>query len=174
MKLRAEVAHAMPGRLRMRVPGHRGNAELFAQLEQKLAQSQLLERVQVNPVTGSVLLEFEGPHEELLDKLARQLPFEFEVAGPAAPPARRPPSAAGLLDPLRLVSGRDIDEMFMTGALFGAVGLVQVLRGQILIPALPAFWYATNAFRLAREAQRAKGNVGQADTGGEGAPSEAN
>lgn len=172
MKLRAEIAHAMPGRLRMRVPEQRGNAELFAQLEQHLAQSQLLERVQINPVTGSVLLEFEGPHEALLDKLAGQLPFEFDVTVPASPSARRPPSTAGLLDPLRLVSGRDIDQMFITGALFGAVGLVQALRGQILIPALPAFWYATNAFRLARQAQAAKSKDEQADAGGEGEPSE--
>jgi hypothetical protein len=48
---------------------------------------------------------------------------------------------------LNLVSGRDINVMFMLGALMVAVGIVQIYRGRILVPAISAFWYAVNAFR---------------------------
>jgi hypothetical protein len=53
--------------------------------------------------------------------------------------------------PFRLVSGRELNPMQMAGVLFGALGVAQALRGKIAVPALSAFWYAVNAFRLGRE-----------------------
>lgn len=148
MSIRAHVVHAMPGRVRVRLPEHRGDTDLFARIEQHLAESELFDSVEANVLTGSLLLEFTGPLDELLEKLAGELPVEFELL-PEAPAPALPP--ADMLDPLRLVSGRNMNPMMVAGTLFGAIGVVQAVRGRILMPALTAFWYATNAFRLARE-----------------------
>lgn len=153
MKVRGQVVHQMPGRVRVRLPAHRGDNEFFSQVEQQLAASALAERVQVNPATASVLIEFSGPPDAFL----ASLPFELELASPAPPAAL--PAGAAALDPLRLVSGRDLDPMFVAGTLFGAIGLVQAVRGEIMLPALSAFWYATNAFRLARKPGAAAGGA---------------
>jgi len=144
MTIRAQIVHQTTGRVRVQLPDARGNTELFAQLSEQLVESKLFERVRVNPVTGSVVLEFTGEPEEVLAKLAARLPFKLELS--PAPPA---PTLKAADNPLRLVSGRDVNPMFVAGTLFGAVGLVQTLRGQIMLPALSAFWYAVNAFRLA-------------------------
>jgi hypothetical protein len=156
MSIRAHVVHAMPGRVRVRLPEHRGDTDLFARIEQQLAESELFDSVEANVLTGSLLLEFTGPLEELLEKLAGELPVEFELM-PEAPTPALPP--ADILDPLRLVSGRNMNPMMVAGTLFGAIGVVQAVRGRFLMPALTAFWYATNAFRLAREAPHGEAEV---------------
>jgi hypothetical protein len=148
MTIHARIAHDMPGRIRLRVMELRGNAGLAAHLEDMLLGTRLFRNVRVNPVTASLVLEFGGPREQVLEALRARLPFELEL-GPA-PAAGQPLSGAGHRnDPVRLVSGRDVNAMFLVGTLFGAVGLVQVFRGRIMLPAMSAFWYASNAFRLA-------------------------
>lgn len=149
MTIRAQIAHSMPGRLRIRLPELRGNAEVFAQLEDLLLESRLVHGVRVNPVTASVTLEFDGQQEALLEALRTRLPFALDLS-PAPGPAHIRPSASFQPDPVRLVSGRDINAMFLAGTLFIGVGLVQALRGRIMLPALSAFWYANDAFRRAR------------------------
>jgi len=57
--------------------------------------------------------------------------------------------------PFRLVSGREINPMFMVGSALAIVGLVQTFRGKIVVPSVTAFWYALEAFRAsANDADR--------------------
>lgn len=149
MTVRARIVHVMPGRVRLRLPDYRGKAEELAMLEQQLVQSALFEQVRANPATGSLVLEFKDSPEAILMRLAEQLPFELELEKPGDPGLRAGPLAGALADPLRLVSGRDVNPMLLAATLFGGIGLVQVFRGEIMLPALSAFWYATHAFRLA-------------------------
>jgi hypothetical protein len=147
MKLRAQVAHQTPGRVRLLLPEHRRDSQLFARLAQELDQTRLFRNIRVNPVTGSVVLEYDGASDVLLARLAAQLPYELELT--ALPPPG--PALAAVANPLRLVSGRDVNPMVMAGTLFSAVGVHQTMRGKIMVPALAAFWCAINAFRMARE-----------------------
>lgn len=147
MSVRAQLAHVMPGRVRVRLPDFRGKAEALAVLEQQLVQSALFERVRANPATGSLVLEFKGSQQATLARLAEQFPIELEPDKPTA--ARRP--AGPLADPLRLVSGRDVNPMLLAATLFSGIGMVQLFRGEIMLPALSAFWYAANAFRFAQQ-----------------------
>ncbi|TFW27938.1 hypothetical protein [Massilia horti] len=150
MTIHAHVAHTVPGRVRLRLPEHRGDEELFGRLEQELLESGQFGAVSANPATASLVLEFTGTLKQALAVLADR--FQMEVKPPpAAPPAAR---ASAPFDPLRLVTGRDIDPMLVAGVAFGAIGVVQAFRGAILVPAMSAFWYAFNAFRLASEPNR--------------------
>lgn len=148
MNLRAHVAHLTEGRARIQLPGHRGDGEFFAQVVQTIEQSGLVRSVRANPVTGSVVLEFDGPPEVLLTRLQALAPIE--IVPPVATRQLRF-TLARATAPFKLVSGRDINPMAMAGTLFGAVGVAQTLRGRVALPALSAFWYAVNAFRMARD-----------------------
>jgi hypothetical protein len=149
MKLRAQIAHQTKGRIRVLFPDHRGDRAFFEQVVQLIADSDLVQAARANPLTGSLVLEFSGSPEDLLAKFKKLVPIEIVPAPP--PPRVGPSSLAAANDPLKLVSGRDINPMLMAGTLFGAVGMVQAWRGHLMIPALSAFWYAANAFRMARD-----------------------
>ena len=147
MNIRVRIAHQTVGRVRVQVLEHRGDREFFDHLSQLIADSGLVQTVRANPITGSVVLEFAGTTEDLLDKLSALAPVEV-VSAPVASPMRWPAVAAN--SPFKLVSGREINPMLMAGTFFGAVGVLQTLRGKVVIPALSAFWYAANAYWLAR------------------------
>lgn len=148
MKLRLQVAHLTPGRARVRLPEHRGDHEFFGCMVQSIQESGLVHSVRANPVTGSIVLEFDGLPDDLLAKLSALWPIEIVPSAPASLPG---PLPTGVASPFKLVSGRDINPLVMTGTLFSAIGVVQALRGRFLVPALSAFWYAADAFRMGRD-----------------------
>lgn len=155
MNIRVRIAHQTVGRVRLQVLDHHGDRAFFDQLSQLVADSSLVRTVRANPITGSVVLEFEGSGEDLLAKLSALAPVEL-VPAPVASPMRLPALAAN--GPFKLVSGREINPMLMAGTFFSAVSVMQAMRGKVMVPALSAFWYAANAFRLARTT-REKGNA---------------
>src|SRR5262249_8891781 len=54
------VAHAMPGRLRLKVAGIRGNPDLAADLQQRLVAIPAVQNVEVNTVTSSVIIGYDA------------------------------------------------------------------------------------------------------------------
>jgi Heavy metal associated domain 2 len=67
-----DVLSHVPGRLRVRVPDLRGEAARASQLEQRLASVPGVARTQANPVTGSVLVEYD-PHLTPADRIYASL-----------------------------------------------------------------------------------------------------
>jgi hypothetical protein len=151
MSIHVRIAHRTVGRVRLQVLEHRGDREFFDHLSQQIANSGLVQKVRANPITGSIVLEFDDPTEDLLAKLAAVVPIEFAAEG-VANPTRLPAAVAN--SRFKLVSGRDINPMLMAGTFFSAVSVLQTLRGKVLVPALSASWYAINAFRLAHTQTR--------------------
>jgi hypothetical protein len=141
----AEITHASPGRLRLRIRARRGRADYFAGIEEKLAQCPGVERVVTNPVTASVLLEpgidlaalgaFTQAQQlfQLAERPVLLAPLTQQVAE----------RLADLNGELRRLSGGGLD----LGAL-GFLGLVtlaavQWQRGHVLGPASTLLWSAT-------------------------------
>ena len=58
-KLKVNIAHQVPGRVRMKVPSAKGNAELLQQIAQTFCVIPGIERVTVNPATGSVVIHYD-------------------------------------------------------------------------------------------------------------------
>jgi len=144
MAVRAVIAHWIPGRVRLVVPDKRGDAEYFRKLAGEFSDVKGLQKVKVNPITGSLILEFAGGVGSIVQRaLTRDLFRIDEMKIPQDVPASLRPDTS----PIHLVSNRKIDSKFMLGSAFGAAGVVQVLRGKILTPALALFWYAQDAFR---------------------------
>ena len=71
-KLKLHVAHQVPGRVRMKVASAKGNPELLKQIGETFGTIPGIERVSVNPATGSVVLHYDTDrHDEIHGGLER-------------------------------------------------------------------------------------------------------
>jgi cation transport ATPase len=67
----AHVSHHIPGRMRVKVPGAKGRPRVLQQIQQALAPMPGIQRVEVNPATGSVLIHYDpARHEAFHTQLA--------------------------------------------------------------------------------------------------------
>ena len=64
-KMNLKIEHQVPGRVRMKIPAGKGNAELLKQISETFAVIPGIEHVTVNPTTGSVVLFYDTDrHDE--------------------------------------------------------------------------------------------------------------
>lgn len=134
MNTSAQVAHQSPGRVRLEIPSRRGDNDFFDTLSKQVAQSDQVSRARGNPAAASLVVEYAGPFERLVEQLER---LELALESPPGAVTRLPP-------------GWNANAMLLAGAAFGVVGVIQTLRGEVMMPAMTAFWYAASALRLAR------------------------
>ena len=146
----AEITHNSPGRLRLRIRAQRGRVEYFTSIEEKLVQCPGVERVVVNPVTGSVLLEPAIDLAALVTFTQAQQLFQLaERPVLMAPLTQQVAERFGILNgELRRLSGGGVD----LGSL-GFIGLVtlaavQLQRGHVLGPASTLLWSAISLLRV--------------------------
>jgi hypothetical protein len=152
MCAQAVIAHQIPGRMRLLIPEKRGDAGYFENLLDEFSRVDAVQRAKVNPLTGSLTLEFTGDPGDILQHLGMA---ELVSAGPdgqvdsveGSVSSRVLGSPMPATSPVNLVSGREVNPMFMVGSALGVVGLMQTFRGQVLAPAISVFWYAIEAFR---------------------------
>jgi hypothetical protein len=64
-KLNLQIAHQVPGRLRMKIPAGKGNPELLRQISETFGLIPGIEQITVNPTTGSIVLHYDADrHDE--------------------------------------------------------------------------------------------------------------
>jgi cation transport ATPase len=69
-KMKLQIAHQVPGRVRMKVPSAKDNPELLEQIKQTFSVIPGVEQVTVNPSTGSVVLHYDTErHDEFHGRL---------------------------------------------------------------------------------------------------------
>jgi len=59
MKVKLQIAHQVPGRIRMKIPSAKGNPELLEEIQKTFSAIPGIEGVTVNPETGSVVLRYD-------------------------------------------------------------------------------------------------------------------
>jgi hypothetical protein len=70
--LKFDVAHQVPGRVRMKVPGAKGNPEMLKQIADTFAAIPGIEEITVNPHTGSLVMRYDtDQHDEFHDHFHR-------------------------------------------------------------------------------------------------------
>jgi Heavy metal associated domain 2 len=126
----ATVEHVLTGRLRVRVPGLRGNHSFFRSAIETLSQHPEISAVIVNPSTGSILIEHTTDPESL---------GEFAVERGLFEVSRVPSTPAG-----RMITS---SPKIATSGLV-VLGVVQAARGEVLGPATENFWNAYGSLRV--------------------------
>jgi hypothetical protein len=124
----ARIVHRLPGRLRLLVPTKRGVPSYFDQLALSLATFRGVQSVRTSARAASVVIQHVGAADAILDGARAEGLFDASLdPNPAeeAAPAWRP---------------RDLDHLLVLG--FALAGVLQLLRGQVLPPALSLFSYA--------------------------------
>src|SRR5690348_1245731 len=132
----AFVRHQIEGRLRLRVPGRRGDDGFFRRVTSLLAGIPQIQSFATNPLTGSILIKYGGSAEPVLVAMAELIRL---VPAPAPASARRitVPGRSPTLHPLSAAA---------IG--FAALAGVQLLRrGPMAGSATENFWNAYGALR---------------------------
>ncbi|MBK5656202.1 MAG: hypothetical protein I4N50_31355 [Rhizobium sp.] len=79
--MKLQIAHQVPGRIRMKVPSAKENPELLEQIKQTFSVIPGIEEVTINPTTGSVVLHYDTDrHDEFHGRL------EHHTGGHYRPP----------------------------------------------------------------------------------------
>jgi hypothetical protein len=148
----ARLVHRLPGRVRLKIDGRRGDRAWFDALALELALVEGIRAVEANPLTGSLLIHHEGSLERLLEQLAARGFVRVESSEPREIPLpRRLAERTAALDAgLRRATAGELD--LKGAALLGLLGLalVQAARGQFAGPAVSLLWYASNFVRGGR------------------------
>jgi hypothetical protein len=146
----AFISHCTENRLRVKIPAHRGDVSYFARLGEKFSGMGGLERLDVNPTTGSLLFVGKGIDVEAIKKHGE----EFRVfrlrglpSGPVPAAEKVASSLKELNDGLHRFTGGDVDLAGMAFLTLVGIGIYQISRGNIgAMPWYTAFWYAFGVF----------------------------
>jgi hypothetical protein len=132
----ARVVHTMPGRARLRIPERRGDAVFFASVATGLASIRGVYRVEVRPLTGSILLQHGPPLQRIAETAQEARLFLMEDA------SHTPAQSAGV----------SIDPKVAVGLGLGVLSLWQLLEGRVMPPAITLAWYAASLTGLMSDA----------------------
>jgi hypothetical protein len=88
-KVKLQIAHQVPGRIRMKIPSAKGDPALLEQIQQTFSAIPGIEQVVVNPQTGSVVLRYDT---ERHDDFHVGFTHHLNEHHGGHPPPHRPPS----------------------------------------------------------------------------------
>lgn len=151
----ARVEHALPGRVRFRVPARQGDVGFFEGVRQRLSGAADVARVSTNAQTGSVLVFFEGDLDGIVCFAREHDLFQIGAVTEAPRPRNEePPPWSNLFDAVQNLDARlrrESDERWGIGplAFYGllAACVVQLKRGQYLPAASTLLMQATGILR---------------------------
>jgi len=128
----ATIEHVVPGRIRLKFSGQRGNTEFFKDVVDLVSQFPAVEEARANPLTGSLLVHYRGDLEDLAQAAVKLGLITVETLSDLLARQR---SASGWAAMLRQTP------VLLAFAL-SAIGVLQLARGRALGPASEHFWHA--------------------------------
>jgi len=149
----ARISHHIPGRVRIKVRTQRGNSTYFRDAIASLTDNPAVEGVEANPRTGSMLIKYSGPLENILASAEEEMLFSLVGIEPeevAVLDRLFEDHLAPLADIPAALSAGEFD--FGSLAFLGLVimSMVQIARGNVAVPAITSLWYATNVLLMRR------------------------
>jgi hypothetical protein len=139
------VVHSLPGRKRIKIDARRGDAAYFATLEKELAECPGVGTVTTDPRTGMALISHTAEDSVLWSHIAKHDLFQFGKNETSAPTPVHS-SIAGAEHKSYTNPGKRPDTRRLIFLAMMSMGVVQVIKGNIAIPAIAAFWYAYCVF----------------------------
>ena len=82
MSVLARVVHAIPGRTRLRADGIKGDVAALSAVQTALEETQGVQNVHINALTGSILVEHDTSIEALLAQLQQRDVLELDNSEP--------------------------------------------------------------------------------------------
>lgn len=131
----AQVIHALPDRLRVRIQSRRGHRDYFAAVSEWLGSFPHVLHHEVRPATGGILLHTDAEFDRSEFTARARDAGLFELS----PLPGRPDTTVS--DPLEAL----LHGPYMRHAALGlllAMALLQIRRGQVMAPATSLLWYA--------------------------------
>lgn len=139
------VTHCIQTRIRIHIPSKQRDVAYFAVLGDKLSKCAGVDHLQVNPLTGSLLMLHHIDVPAISRYAEENELFKLVPIAPSAPVSAQIASHFSALDQrLQLFSGGKID--LSSTAFFGLTmaGLFQLLRRNIWPAGLTLLWYAAS------------------------------
>jgi len=141
------ITHLTSRRLRVKIPDKRRDAAFFDTVARRLADWASIERVEVNPMTASVLVHFSDAATLFAENLAKNDLFAIAAENPAdikVPSvmhwARQSLSEVDAAMRRWSAGGADIRNVMFV--MLAGSAVVQLARGNIAAPATTLLWYA--------------------------------
>ena len=150
----ARISHFTPRRLRIKVPEKRRDRGFFDTVAERLAMWDSVERVETNPLTGSVLIHFSDPEGLFLEAAAKNDLFDIDFASALGDPAAPAVTEAAVRSfetadhALRRWTQNQIDMRGVLFVLLLAGGVFQLLRRRLDAAAPTLLWYAGDLIGL--------------------------
>jgi hypothetical protein len=151
----AFVTHASQGRVRVKIPEKKKDRDYFSQLKNYLVPLPGVVKVETNSLTGSVLV-LHSLDFNTLDDLRTMSQYSemmglFKLAEPGAASVSLAQGLAGAVagvnQGVKGVTGGFVDLPTLGIAGLLGVGIWQISRGEVAVPALTALWYASSILR---------------------------
>jgi hypothetical protein len=142
---KAYATHRTPKRLRLKVPTRKKDAAYFSLIQEELLDLEGVEKVEVNPTTGSILI-IKDPNENTVDTYTRTTRF-FDFAEGQEQPHTPMETIAASFHPLdmrlRQLSGGELDlRNIVSLSLLGMAGYQLAIGDFGLPPWYHAIWFA--------------------------------
>ncbi|MGD2111831.1 MAG: hypothetical protein PVI50_00485 [Gammaproteobacteria bacterium] len=145
MTPRAYIVHRIRNRMRLRIREKRNECRYFEAVRRELDLVPGIDEIRINTLTGTILLLHpDETDDRLVDRLRRLGLFEIiEGDEPAASVLTPITSGLSLIDQtLHENTGGRIDLRALAYIALMSVTVTQLVRGQVLGPALPVAWQA--------------------------------
>ena len=144
----AFVTHQTPNRLRVKIPGKKGDAAFFGGLKELLSRTPGIDQVKVNPVTGSVLLMHRIDAATLM-----QMATRFGLVQPQSPTYCKATLHERVIEPFRhwddqvqVATSGQLDIPSAASLSLVGAGIYQLSIGNYIAAAcLAAIWYASSS-----------------------------
>ena len=150
----AHISHFTARRLRIRVPEKRRDATFFETVAERLGTWDSVERVETDPLTGSVLIHFSDPQRLFLEAAVKNDLFDidFDAAlGRSSEPIMTQAAVRtfeAVDQTLRRWTQNQIDIRGVLFILLLAGGVFQLMRRRVGAPAPTLLWYAGDLIGL--------------------------
>lgn len=147
----AHIAHALPDRVRIRIPEKRHDIGYFAALADAFGALPGIEGVRVNAMTASVLLHHRLSSARIAEFAERQALFRVMAQGSDAvvPLSARLAGGLQLLDDkIRVHSDGRLDFWGTVFLLLVVMSITQLAKGNVFAPASTLLWYALGTFSV--------------------------
>jgi hypothetical protein len=145
----AFLSHRISGRARLKIPSKKGDFHYFESLKEQLSKCSGIETMEVNPVSGSILIVHASDVEKIAEYARNKNIFNLKNnrSNSADLHSTVSKSFKDINGKIRGITGGDMD---IAGAAFLTLlglGIYQISRGNFAAPAwYTAFWYALNIF----------------------------